>query len=326
MKIISLVVPAYNEEAGLGLFLMTTLAVVDRLAQYEFRVYIVNDGSRDNTLDVALRWREKDPRIVVVNLSRNFGHEAALSAGLGNAIGDAVIVMDADLQDPPELIEAMITRWEEGFDVVNGHRASRKEDSFMKRWTAGMFYKLINRFSGKVRIPENVGNFRLISRRVLDLYNSLPEKNRVFRVLIPYLGFSTASVDYVRPVRAAGKTHYNYSSMIRLAVDGITSATIIPLQFSIKAGMFFSGVGFVYLLWVVVQAFVGHNTVPGWASLMSVVLFLGGIQLISLGVISAYIGRIFLEVKERPSVVTNGVWGAGKDADPIIEHEEAGDA
>ena len=303
MKKIDLVVPAYNEEAVIGLFFDRVLAVIDGIKDYSFNVIMVNDGSRDQTLKLLLAARAHDPRIEVVDLSRNFGHEAALAAGLHCTTGDAVIVLDADLQDPPELIGEMLAEWEKGFDVVNARRSSRKEDSFLKRWTAKQFYRTINSLAGKVRIPENVGNYRLISARVVNLLNALPEKNRVFRVLIPYLGFATTEVQFVRPKRPAGLTHYNYSSMFRLAIDGITSATIIPLKFAINVGFVIAGAGFFYMIYIIVAAIVARDAVQGWPSTMSIILFLGGIQLVFLGVIGEYIGRIFLEIKARPDHV-----------------------
>lgn len=303
MNSIDLVVCTYNEEEVLPAFFRETLAVLDSLPDWQFRLLMVNDGSRDRTLEVLLQAQMADRRIHILDLSRNFGHEAALAAGLEATQADAVIVMDADLEDPPAVIPLLLSRFREGFDVVNAHRASRKEDSFLKRLTARGFYRVINRLSGKVRIPENVGNFRLISRRVVELLNRLPERNRVFRVLVPWLGFPTAQVDFIRPRRPAGTTHYNYSSMTRLAVDGITSATTIPLKLAVNLGLLISAAGFIYMLVIIFQALFFRSTVEGWASLMVVILFLGGIQLVFLGVIGEYIGRIFQEVKARPDHV-----------------------
>jgi len=314
MKYVDLVVCAYNEQDVIDLFMKTVLEIADNLALYSFKIIVTNDGSKDATLEKLLAWHKKDKRVEVVNLSRNFGHEAALAAGLKVATGDAIIVMDADLEDPPELITELISKWNEGFDVVNAHRSSRKEDSFLKRWTAQRFYRTINSLSGKIHIPENVGNYRLISRRVLDILNALPEKNRVFRVLVPFLGFPTAEVSYARPKRPAGATHYNWNSMVRLAIDGITSATIVPLKFAINSGFILAAVGFLYMLWVIIQTLVWHGTAQGWASTMSVILFIGGMQMIFLGVIGEYIGRIFLEVKNRPDHVIDKHWKADDDS------------
>lgn len=316
MKQADLVVCCYNEEAVIDLFLAEVRQVIDSLPDWQFRLVMVNDGSRDHTLEHLLAARERDERIHILDLSRNFGHEAALAAGLEASQGDVVIVMDADLEDPPALIPRLLAKHAEGYDVVNAHRASRKEDSLLKRLTARGFYQVINAISGKVRIPENVGNYRLVSRRVLDILNQLPERNRVFRVLVPYLGFPTASVDYARPKRPAGQTHYNWSSMMRLAVDGITSATIIPLKLAINTGIFVSVLGFGYMIFVMIQALFTRSTVEGWASTMSVILFLGGIQLIFLGVIGEYVGRIFLEVKRRPDHIVARTWPDARDARP----------
>jgi glycosyltransferase involved in cell wall biosynthesis len=301
VKRVDLVVPAYNEQDVLGVFFDRVFAVIGALP-YEFTLIMVNDGSRDATLAQLLAARERDPRVEVVDLSRNFGHEAALAAGLRAATGDAVIVMDADLQDPPELIPALLEQWEAGCDVVNAHRVSRRGDSWFKRWTAKAFYRAVNRL-GRLRIPENVGNFRLVSARVVALLNSLPERNRVFRVLVPYLGFTTGEVPYERPVRPAGHSHYNYARMVGLAVDGITSATIVPLKFAVNVGFVVAGAGFLYLLYVIVIALMTDKTVQGWPSTVSIILFLGGIQLVFLGVIGEYVGRIFLEIKGRPDHV-----------------------
>lgn len=313
MPRIDLIVPAYNEEAVIDLFMETVIRVVDGLPDHEFRFILVNDGSRDRTLEMLRAWQEREPRLEVLSLSRNFGHEAALAAGLKASQGEACIVMDADLQDPPTLIEQLIAKWQEGFDVVNAFRADRSDDSFLKRWTAKRFYKTINALSGKVKIPENVGNYRLLSAKVRDLLNLLPEKNRVFRVLIPFLGFSTAQVSYARPARPAGTTHYNWSSMIRLAIDGITSATTIPLKLAINAGLLVSAAGFLYMLYVIYLALFTTRTVHGWPSMMSVTLFMGGIQLFCLGVLGEYIGRIFQEVKSRPDHIVQGHWLSKRD-------------
>lgn len=312
MSRIDLIVPAYNEEAVIDLFLETVLPVVDALPAHDFRLIIVDDGSRDRTLEKLRAWQEKEERLEVLSLSRNFGHEAALAAGLQASRGDAAIVMDADLQDPPALISLLIEQWQKGFEVVNAFRADRRDDTFLKRWTAKRFYRTINSLSGKIRIPENVGNYRLISKRVRDLLNQLPEKNRVFRVLIPFLGFSTAEVAYTRPPRPSGTTHYSWSSMMRLAVDGITSATTIPLKFAINMGLLVSAAGFLYMLYVIYLALFTDQTVRGWPSMMSAVLFLGGIQLFFLGIIGEYIGRIFQEVKSRPDHIVQARWPSRK--------------
>lgn len=313
---LDLVVPVYNEAAVLGIFLEKTLAVLKSLEGWTWRMIMVNDGSRDQSLAILRSWAEHEDRILVLDLSRNFGHEAALSAGLIHAEGDASIVMDSDLQDPPEIIPLLLARFLEGFDVVNAHRSARRTDGILKRLTARAFYKTINVLSPKVPIPEDVGNYRLISRRVRDILGQLPEKNRVFRVLVPWLGFPTSAVEYERPARPAGSSHYNYRSMVALAIDGISSATTIPLKFAVRAGFLVSAAGFLYLLVILVQALFTTSTVEGWASTMSVILFLGGIQLIFLGILGEYLGRIFMEVKQRPVHVIQGIYGTRRTQPP----------
>lgn len=311
MPVLDIVVPAYNESEVIDRFLTGVLTVagrfasIPRLAGWTARIILVDDGSSDDTAEKIRSWIERDRRIELVVLSRNFGHEAALAAGLEASRGDAAIVMDADLQDPPELIPALVDRFLDGFDVVNAHRSRRRGDGVFKRFTAATFYRLINAFSPRLKIPANVGNYRLISRRVVRLLCSLPETNRVFRVLVPYLGFPTASVDYERPVRPAGTTHYSTRSMFRLAVDGIASATTIPLKLAVRAGAAVSAAGFIYLAWVLFEALVLGTTVEGWASTMAVLLFLGGIQLVFLGVLGEYLGRVFDEAKRRPAHIAS---------------------
>lgn len=301
MQTVSIVVPMYNEKEVVHIFFDAVEKVIAPISEkYNFEIIAVNDGSKDNTLELLKEIQSVNDKVGVVNLSRNFGHEAAVAAGLQYSSGDAVIVMDADLQDPPNLITKMLVKWEQGYDVVNAKRASRKEDTFLKRWTAKKFYQVINQLSGKIKIPENVGNYRLMSRRVVDEINALPEKNRVFRVLVNVIGYPTTEVEFERPKRAAGETHYNWSSMFRLAIDGITSATTVPLKFATQMGIFTALAGFLYMLVIIYQGIFTKTTIQGWASTMSVILFLGGIQLIFLGIIGEYIGRIFMEVKDRP--------------------------
>ena len=203
----------YNEEEMADRFFCTVNKIISEIKSYKFEIIAINDGSTDKTLSILKNNREKQLNIGIINFSRNFGHESALTAGLESANGDAIIVMDADLQDPPEIIPNMIDEWEKGFDVVNAKRSSRKEDSLLKRWTAKKFYSTVNKLSGKVKIPENVGNYRLLDRKIVDEVNSLPERNRVFRILIPYLGYKTTEIEFERPKRAAGTTHYNWKSM-----------------------------------------------------------------------------------------------------------------
>lgn len=299
MKRISIVAPMYNESESLVFFFDEINKQVAKNKTYEFEIIIVNDGSKDDTLELLYKEKLKNSMIGIVDFSRNFGHEAAVCAGLEFSSGDAVIIMDADLQDPPELMHEMIALWEQGYNVVNAKRGNRAKDPFLKRFTAAQFYNVINMFNEKVKIPKNVGNYRLMDRVVVDEINNLPEKNRVFRVLVPYVGHKTAEVEFVRPERVAGKTHYNYKSMFKLANDSITSATTIPLKIATRLGFVAAFIGFFALLYAVVVKFT-TQTSGGWTSLMSAILFMGGIQLLFLGIIGEYIGRIFSEVKDRP--------------------------
>ena len=234
MKLVSIVVPFYNEEPMAPHFFSKLFEVLEPLKQYQFEIVAVNDGSKDKTLDILKDIQEEHKEIRIVNLSRNFGHEPAVAAGLNISKGDAIIPMDADLQDPPEVIPQLLEKWEEGYEVVNARRKQRKKDSFMKKATAKLFYKFIHKQSGKVKVPEDVGHFRLVSRRVLDEVLKLDEVTRVFRVEVPFVGFKTTYVDFVRPEREYGQTHYNYNSMLELASDSITSTTANILRFILK--------------------------------------------------------------------------------------------
>ena len=307
MKKISLVVPMYNEEEMIPLFFEKMNSVLSLIDKYTFEYVLVNDGSKDKTLELLKQQKKVQKNIKIVSFSRNFGHEAAVCAGFANADGDAVIVMDADLQDPPEVIELMIKKYEEGYKVVNGKRVDRKKDSFLKRTTAAMFYKLIKKLSGKIKVPENVGNYRLLDKEVVQHLNSLPEKNRVFRVQVPYLGFKTCEVEFVRPERPKGETHYNYKSMFKLAIDSITSSSVAPLiwpsLFGIGGccgfGALFVADLVLYIIQLCDATFIPQIDTLGILILISV--FLGvSIILVFLGMIGIYLSKITTESQERP--------------------------
>ena len=307
MKKISLVVPMYNEKEMIPLFFEKMNEVISSIPEYNFEYVLVNDGSKDETLYLLKEQKKIQKNIKIVSFSRNFGHEAAVCAGFQNADGDAVIVMDADLQDPPEIIKEMLQKYEEGYKVVNGKRVNRKKDSFLKRTTAAMFYKLINKLSGKVNVPENVGNYRLLDKEVVDHLNALPEKNRVFRVQVPYLGFKTCEVEFVRPERPKGETHYNYKSMFRLAIDSITSSSVAPLKWPILFGIIgccLFGLLFVADLVLYIIQVSSVNFIPKVDTLGILILisiFLGvSIILIFLGLVSLYISKLTTESQDRP--------------------------
>lgn len=295
---VSIVVPCYNEEQALERFFTEVNAVLATL-DVDWEVIAVDDGSRDNTLQGLLEIARQDSRIKVLALSRNFGKEAALTAGLDAAEGDVVVPMDVDLQDPPSLLGEMLERWREGYDVVYGVRVSRTTDSAMKRLTAKKFYWLYNKLT-TVRIPSNAGDFRLMDYRVVERLRELPERTRFMKGLFAWLGFKSTSVEYARPARAEGETSWNYWKLWNFALDGLTSFSTVPLRVWTYIGVGVSLVSFIYAVFLILRTMIVGVDVPGYASLMVVMLFLGGIQLISLGVIGEYLGRVFVEVKQRP--------------------------
>ena len=312
MKKISLVVPMYNESEMIPLFFEKMNEVLSQIKNYNFEFVLVNDGSKDNTLAMLKEQKKKQKNIKIVSFSRNFGHEAAVCAGFEHADGDATIVMDADLQDPPEIISKMLEKYEEGYKVVNGKRVDRKKDSFLKRTTAAMFYKVIKKLSGKIKVPENVGNYRLLDKEVVDHLNALPEKNRVFRVLVPYIGFKTCEVEFVRPERPKGETHYNYKSMFRLAMDSITSSSVSPLiwpmLFGIGGCACFGTLFIVDLVLYIIQL-CDVTFIPKFNSLgilIIISIFLGvSILLIFMGIIGIYMSKITTESQDRPVYIVD---------------------
>lgn len=313
-KRVSIVVPMYNEAPMVGYFFEKIKEVIAKNSNYDFEVVAVNDGSSDNTLELLYLMQNELSLLRVVNLSRNFGHEAAVAAGLSVAIGDAVIPLDADLQDPPELITPMLALFEEGYDVVNARRASRKEDTWIKRYTAGKFYKVIDKMAGKIRIPQNVGHYRLISRRALAEVLALPESNRVFRVEVPYVGFKTAEIAFVRPKREHGKTHYNFKSMVDLAINAITITSTKPLLVVFKMAivlLIISGLSFlsqlVFLILELTQTFVTPLLNQTLWTVITLSLFLTTIVLMALAIIAIYLGQTFNETQKRPFFVIESV-------------------
>ena len=280
------------------LFFEKVNSVIEEIKDYNVSITCINDGSKDNTLELLKAQREKQDNIHIVSFSRNFGHEAAVAAGLKQSNGDLLIVMDADLQDPPELIIDLIKKYEEGFDVVNAKRVNRKKDPFLKRITAEMFYAVIRKLSGKIKVPNNVGNYRLMTRRVADYINALTEKNHVFRVQVPYVGFKTAEVEFIRPKRPKGETHYNYKSMFHLAGDSIASSSIEPLRWALKLGLIIGTISFISL--IVFSVLPGMNYVNNLGIILSTIVFCTSIILIAIGLLGEYIGRILIETQDRP--------------------------
>lgn len=304
---LSLVTPCHNEEACVAPFLARIGQVLAGLPGVELELVFVNDGSTDSTLERLREAQRADPRIVIVDLSRNFGKEAALSAGLATASGDAVIPMDADLQDPPELIPALLARWREGYDVVLAHRANRDTDSWFKRSTAHWFYRLHNRFSS-VPLPDDVGDFRLMDRRVVEALGRLPESCRFMKGLFAWLGFRTASVDYVREPRAGGETKFKAWRLWNFALDGITSFSTVPLRIWTYMGLACSAVAFLFALRILVRTLAFGVDVPGYASIIVAIAFFGGLQLTGIGIIGEYLGRTYMEAKRRPLYVIRDIY------------------
>jgi glycosyltransferase involved in cell wall biosynthesis len=304
---LSIAVPVYNEEDMLILFLETVTPILESVTA-DFEIVFVNDGSRDATLDILTLARSRDPRIRIVDLSRNFGKEAALTAALAFSTGRAVIPMDVDLQDPPGLIPVMVDKWREGFDVVLARRADRRSDAALKRWTSSLFYKTIGRLSD-IDIPADAGDFRLMDRRVVDALGALPERARFMKGLFAWLGFRQTTVDYVRPARAAGSTKWKPLALWRLGLEGIVSFSSLPLKLWSYIGLASALTGFVYGAYLIGRVLFQGVDVPGYASLASFILFFNGIVLIGLGVVGEYVARIFIEVKGRPLFLVRETWG-----------------
>jgi glycosyltransferase involved in cell wall biosynthesis len=291
------VVPAYNEAAGLDEFHRRLTAVMDTLGSW--RVIYVNDGSTDSTLACLWCLRERDHRVGVVNLSRNFGKEAAMTAGLDHADADAIVVIDSDLQDPPEVICDLAAVWREGYDVVYARRSMRRGETWLKKTTANLFYRLMEGV-GNVPLPRDTGDFRLMSRRVVETVRTLRETHRFMKGLFAWVGFPSKAVLYERAPRHAGDSKWNYWKLWNFAIEGITSFTVMPLKLASYLGVFVSLFAALFILQLVIRTLAFGNPVAGYPSLMAVVLFLGGVQLLTLGIIGEYLGRIFNETKERP--------------------------
>ena len=299
IKLVTILVPAYNEQEVLHMLYERLKNIMDNLSSYRFEVLLVNDGSKDNTLAVMKELRNIDNRICYLNLSRNFGKETAMIAGLDYAKGDCVIIIDADLQDPPELIPDMLKLWEEGYDDVYAKRKSRKGESFLKKFTSKMYYKMLQSVTN-IEIQKDTGDFRLLDRRCVEALKSIRESQRYTKGLFSWIGYNKKEILFDRDPRAAGKTKWNYGKLINLSIDGLTSFTTTPLRFAAVMGILVSLAGFIYMLAIIIKTIIYGIDVPGYSSTMVVILFLGGIQLIFLGVIGEYLGRTFNESKRRP--------------------------
>lgn len=299
LPLLSLVVPFYNEEEMIGQFFDRVIPELARIPDTRFEIVCVNDGSRDRTLDHLVAMSRRDVRVRVIDLTRNFGKEAALTAAIYEARGDLIVPFDADLQDPPEIIGKLVDKWREGYDVVLARRVDRHADSLLKQWTARSFYHLHNDVAD-VKIPENVGDFRLFTRTVCDSLKALPEACRFMKGLFAWVGYRTAVVDYVREPRAAGKTHFSGWKLWNFALEGITSFSTLPLRIWTYLGVSVAMLALSRAIWLAIRTLIYGIDVPGYASLATAILLLGGIQLIGIGVLGEYIGRIYLESKGRP--------------------------
>lgn len=297
-QLISIICPCYNEQDVIVLFKEKITEILLN-TQYNYELIFINDGSTDNTKNVLLSLSNNDSHVKIINLSRNFGKEAALTAGLDMAKGEAVIPIDADLQDPPELIYDFLEQWQKGYDVVVAKRIDRQSDSFAKKISAKMFYKFHNAIAN-VAIPDNVGDFRLISRKVVQAISLLPENQRFMKGIFSWVGFKTTTIEYARQPRVAGNSCFNGWRLWNLALEGITSFSTAPLRIWLYIGAFFSSLAFFYGTIIIIRTLINGVNLPGYASIITIVLFLGGIQLIGLGVMGEYIGRLYMESKRRP--------------------------
>ncbi len=298
-KLITILVPAYNEEEVLPLLMKRLDTLTGQLPDYSWELLFINDGSKDKTDEMLRSYAKNDSRISYVNFSRNFGKEAALIAGFDYAKGDAVVNIDADLQDPPELIPEMIRYWEEGYDDVYAKRRSRAGETWFKKFSSRTYYRILQS-STLVPLQVDTGDFRLLSKRAVEAMKQFRESERYTKGMFSWIGFKKKELLYDRDPRAAGMAKQNYRKLINLAIDGITSLTTAPLRISTYVGALTSFVAFVYIVYLLVRPMFGVPTVPGYASTLAVILFLGGIQLLSLGIIGEYVGRIFNETKRRP--------------------------
>lgn len=300
--------PVFNELESIGLFINKVNEVFKNELLVHLEIVFINDGSTDDTLELLLNYQKEDPRLKIIDLSRNFGKEAALTAGLLAASGQVVVPIDVDLQDPPELILEMITKWRQGYEVVLGRRSNRDSESWSKRTCANFFYRIHNKMANR-KIPENVGDFRLMDRCVVDALNTMPESHRFMKGLLAWVGFRTTQIDYIRPVRKAGITKFNGWKLWNLALEGITSFSTIPLRIWSYLGLLVSFTSLSFAALIVVKVLFYGIDVPGYASLMVAVIFLGGLQLIGIGVIGEYLGRNYIESKRRPVFLVRRRYG-----------------
>ncbi len=304
MKKITIIIPAYNEEESLPMLYERLNKLMEEMSNYEFEVLFVNDGSKDKTIDIIKNLREKDKRICYVDFARNFGKEIAMIAGLDYATGDCVVFMDADLQDPPELIPELVKYWEEGYDDVYAKRRSRKGETWLKKFTSKMYYRVLQHLT-KVEIQEDTGDFRLLDRRCVNALKKLRESQRNTKSMFSWIGYKKKEVLYDRDPRVAGSTKWNYGKLIDLAIDGITSFTTSPLRLATFIAIPTFIVLFIYFIYVIAKTFVVHEAIQAFQAIILLILFFSGIQILLFGIIGEYLGRIFNETKNRPLYLVN---------------------
>ena len=297
--LISVIVPVYNEEVVIN-EMYSRLTKVLETGEINFEIIFINDGSTDHTFSVLKQLCDQDKRIKLISFSRNFGHQIAITAGMDRSSGKAVVVIDADLQDPPEVIIDMVKKWQEGYNVVYGVRKKRKGENAFKLATASLFYRILKKMT-PVGIPVDTGDFRLLDRKVVDQLKIMRERSRFVRGMVSWVGFKQAGVAYVREKRFAGETKYPLKKMIRFAMDGILSFSQLPLKLSSALGFFCSGLSFLFIVYgLIIKYFFPLRAIPGWASIFVAILFIGGVQLICIGILGEYLGRIYEEIKGRP--------------------------
>jgi len=312
---LSIVVPVYNEEKSIRLMYDRLLAPISNIS-CNFEIIYVNDGSRDNSFLELVKLSKEDDRVKYINFSRNFGHQIAVTAGLDKSRGDVVVIIDGDLQDPPEVIPEMYAKHKEGFDVVYGQRLIRKGESFFKKTTSKFFYRILKKITN-VNIPVDTGDFRLIDRKIVNDLKKMPEQNKFLRGQIAWLGYRQTSVFFERDERKFGETGYPFSKMLKFALDGITGFSDFPLQFVTKTGIFISFISFMIILYAIFSHFVLEKTITGWTSLIISSMFIGGIQLISIGIIGEYISRINKNVQNRPLYIIDETNTEDLNSDPL---------
>lgn len=321
MKKISIIIPAYNEEEALPALMERITKFADDTKDYDFEFLFVNDGSKDRTIELIKEYREKDKRVCYVDFARNFGKETAMKAGIDYATGDAVVFLDADLQDPPEIITEMIKYWEEGYDDVYAQRKSRKGETWMKKFTSKMYYKILQDLTN-VPIQRDTGDFRLLDRRCVNALKVMKESQRNSKSMFSWIGYKKKAIFYDRDPRVAGKTKWNYSKLINLAIDGITSFTTSPLRISTFIAIPTFLILFVYFIYVIAKSFIVHQPIQAFQATILLILFFSGIQIMLFGIVGEYLGRIFNETKNRPLYLVNEYNGEKENNEKLLSKDK----